>query len=68
MEALEGVLKCLQYHGIKLKLSKCKFFQKSVEYLGHKIDATGLHPTSEKIKAIVNAPQPRNVSELNYYS
>ena len=25
MEALEGVLKCLQDHGMKLRLDKCKF-------------------------------------------
>ena len=75
MEALEGVLKCLQDHGIKVKLSKCKFFQKGIEYLGHRIDASGLHPTIEKMEAVVNAPKPRNMSELksylgllNYYS
>ena len=43
--------------------------------MGHKIDSTGLHPTAEKIKAVVKAPRPQNVSELksflgllNYYS
>ena len=43
MEALEGVLKCLQDHGIKLRQAKCKFFETSVEYLGHRIDKNGLH-------------------------
>ena len=48
--------------------------QRSVEYLGHKIDAKGLHTRPEKIAAVVNAPQPRTVSKLraflrmvNYY-
>ena len=74
MEALEGVLKCLQDDGIKLKLSKYEFFQEIVKYLGHKIDATSLHPTAKKIKAVVRAPKPRNVYSriylglLNYYS
>ena len=35
-----------------------------IEYLGHIIDAKGLHPTQEKVKAIREAPHPRNVSEL----
>ncbi len=48
--------------------------QTSVEYLGHCIDKEGLHPTEEKVAAIVNAPKPNNVTELrsflgllNYY-
>ena len=74
MEALEGVLKCLQDHGMKLKLTTCSFFQTSVEYLGHRIDANRLHPTTDKVKAVVKAPRPKTVTEpklylglLNYY-
>ena len=47
----------------------------SVEYLCHVIDQHGLHPTKEKVKAIREAPEPQNVSELrsflgiiNYYA
>ena len=54
---------------------KCSFLLKKIEYLGHIIDSQGLHPTEEKIRAIKNAPQPKNISELraflgilNYYS
>ena len=46
----------------------------SVEYLGHVIDSAGLHPRKAKVKAITEAPAPRNVTELrsflgliNYY-
>ena len=66
-EVLEQVLQRLQDHGIRLTQSKCKFAQDSVEYLGHRIDAAGLHPTKEKIQAVVNAPEPRNVAELKAY-
>ena len=36
-------------------------------YLGHRIDQFGLHPISEKVKAIQKAPAPSNVSELKAY-
>ena len=46
----------------------------SVEYFGHVIDSVGLHPTQAKVKAIKEAPNPKNVAELcsfmgliNYY-
>ena len=52
----------------------CQFVLPSVEYPGHRISAQGLQPTTEKVNAIQNAPQPRNVSQLksflgliNYY-
>ena len=54
--------------------SRSKFLRPSVEYLGHIIDKQGLHATPDKVKAVVNAPQPKDVSELraflgllNYY-
>ena len=47
----------------------------SVQYLGHIIDADGLHATDSKIQAITEAWAPRNVQELrsflgllNYYA
>ena len=49
---LEEVLRRLQFHGIRLKKKKCSFLQDSVEFLGHCIDAKGLHTTSEKVEAI----------------
>ena len=33
-------------------------------YLGHMIDAEGLHPLSEKITAIQSAPAPKNITQL----
>ena len=72
---LEEVLKCLLEHGVCLKKEKCQFLQDSVEYLGHRIDAQGVHTFEKKLKAIVEAPKPPNVQELhsflgllNYYA
>ena len=72
---LEEVLCRLQEHGVRLKREKCCFYKTSVEYLGHSIDAKGVHTTKSKVKAIQEAPIPRNVQELrsflgllNYYA
>ncbi|XP_058857712.1 uncharacterized protein K02A2.6-like [Acipenser ruthenus] len=71
---LDATLQKLQDYGLRVRKDKCKFFQSSVEYLGHVIDATGLHKAPSKTKAILDAPAPQNVSQLrsflgllNYY-
>ena len=61
------VLNHLKKAGLHLKKSKCHFMLSSVVFLGHKIDAQGLHPLLEKVKAIKDVPKPRNVSELKSY-
>ena len=64
---LEEVLRRLQNHGIKVKSSKCAFLQDSVEYLGHRVDAQGLHTSPKKVEAIQLAPTPRNQQELRLF-
>ena len=74
LQNLDRVMERLESAGVTLKESKCVFLASSVEYLGHVIDKNGLHPSSEKIRAIREAPKPKNVTELksflgliNYY-
>ena len=71
---LAKVLERLESAGMRLKQEKCKFMSPSVSYLGHVISAEGLHTEEAKVKAIVEAPEPRNAGELrsflgmvNYY-
>lgn len=45
IERLGDVFSRLQEFGLKLKLSKCSFFQNKVKYLGHIISSHGIEPT-----------------------
>ena len=72
---LEEVLRRLQEYGIRLKREKCRFYQAEVEYLGHLVDAQGVHTSPKKVQAVLDAPEPRNLQELrsflglvNYYA
>ncbi|KAJ7990617.1 hypothetical protein DPEC_G00302250 [Dallia pectoralis] len=71
---LDATLQRLRDYGLRVRKDKCAFFQSSIEYLGHVIDAQGLHKAPSKVKAILDAPVPQNVSQLrsflgllNYY-
>ena len=67
LDNLEKVLQRLHTYGIRANKDKCKFLSESVEYLGHHIDAAGLHTTDSKVRAVKEAPCPRNVRELRSF-
>ena len=74
LQNLAVVLERLSQHGLRLKEEKCSFMQDSVDYLGHHIDAQGVHTSTSKVEAITRALSPKNVTELrsflgmvNYY-
>lgn len=61
------VLAQLEKHNVRINLEKCKFFKTKVEYLGHVLEHNQIHPNPEKVKAIVDAPAPKDVSQLQSY-
>ena len=61
---LREVLRRIQEADLKLRREKCVFMAPSVVYLSYRIDAQGLHPIPEKVKAVMYAPQPTTVTEL----
>ncbi|XP_055017905.1 LOW QUALITY PROTEIN: uncharacterized protein K02A2.6-like [Boleophthalmus pectinirostris] len=67
LETLNEVLQRLREAGLRLKCNKCVFMEREAEFLGHKVDASGLHPLPNKVRAIQQAPAPTNVTELRAY-
>ena len=67
LSTLEEVLKILGEAGLRLKKEKCIFLAPSVVYLGYRIKPEGIHPVSEKVKAIQEVPYPTRVSGLKSY-
>ena len=53
LEHLEEIFIRLKAAGLKLKLEKCCFFKKHIQYLGHLISAEGIQPLPEKLESIV---------------
>ncbi len=67
MRNLEEVLKRLKSHNLRVNREKCAFFQHRVSYLGHVIDAEGIHPLQEKCEAIAKAAVPTTITELKSF-
>ena len=67
LAALEEVLSRMKGAGLRLRRDKCAFLERSVVYLGYRIDEEGLHPVHDKVKAVQQAPAPKSVSQLKAY-
>lgn len=67
LERLGVVLSRLEQEGLKVKLSKCAFFQQQVRYLGHVISNQGVATDPSKIEEVSSWPTPTTVSELRSF-
>jgi len=73
-ELIEEVLRRLEENNLFVKLEKCKWKVREVEFLGVVISPKGVEMQKEKVEGVLNWPAPRNVKEVqkflglaNYY-
>ncbi|XP_046404160.1 uncharacterized protein K02A2.6-like [Ischnura elegans] len=64
---VKSVLGRVRDVGFKLKLEKCKFDVKALDFLGYSLSEKGIQPTREKLISLLNAPSLTNVAELQGY-
>ena len=64
IERLAAVFNRIRNAKLKLKPSKCVFFQKEVSYLGHLVSEKGVATDPEKVEAVKNWPRPTNITEV----
>lgn len=67
LDRLELVLQALSDAGLTLKLKKCVFFGRSVDYLGFEISSDGIKPGAKKISAVANFPTPKNQHNVRQF-
>lgn len=67
LRRLEEVLEALSQAGFSLKLQKCKFLKRKVNYLGYEIESGEIRPNSLKIEALANAPPPRTATQVRQF-
>ena len=53
--------------GLHLKRSKCDFFKKELNYLGHVISEQGIKPNPEKVAAIRDLHAPQTVRDVRSF-
>ncbi len=66
---LEAVLLKLKEAGLKAKLTtdRCEFLKAKITFLGHTVNANGIHTMNDKMSAIKKFPQPRTVENIRSF-
>lgn len=61
------VMSLLKEHNLQLKISKCLFYARQFDYLGHVITEKGIKANPKKIEVIKNFPQPIKVKHIQSF-
>ena len=64
---LEEVFKTLSANGLVIQRSKCVLGVPSLDFLGYKVDATGISPLPDRVEAIRSTTPPTTVKELQRF-
>jgi hypothetical protein len=67
VEDLNNVLSLLWGAGVSLRLDKCHFFRRRVNYMGHVIEPGKLSVQATKVDTIHKAKLPRTKTELSAF-
>jgi hypothetical protein len=67
MEHIEKVLNRIREINMVLKLKKCKFGERNIEFLGHIVGKDGLRPDEKKVEKIRNIKRPETVTEVRSF-
>ncbi|GBG70395.1 hypothetical protein CBR_g6523 [Chara braunii] len=64
---LRRVLETLRRAKYKANRDKCEFVRQELECLGHFVTPEGISPLSDKIQAVQEWPEPRNVTDVRSF-
>ena len=62
-QRFENVVRVLSSKGLTLNRNKCQFKMSHLEFMGHVLSARGIGPADVKVKAVVEAREPKNAAQ-----
>ena len=67
LKHLELIFQRLREVDLKLKMEKCSFLNKHIQYLGHIVSGDGIKPVPEKLSSIQQMPRPYTLKEVKQF-
>ncbi|XP_018401810.1 PREDICTED: uncharacterized protein K02A2.6-like [Cyphomyrmex costatus] len=66
-QRLIACLERLKKYNLHLNQKKCRFFEKKISYLGYIIEENTISKCPNKVKAILEAPKPKNTEDVKIF-
>ena len=66
-DKIKAVLARLQGSNVNLNWKKCQFDLPEIDFLGYVVSEKGISPSPSKVSAILEAPVPNNLTELQSF-
>ena len=67
LEQLHVVFERFHEFNLKLKPSKCSFFQSEIVYLAHYVSQRGILPSQENVRAVQEFPMPKTYMQVQAF-
>ncbi|GFX65422.1 hypothetical protein TNCV_399731 [Trichonephila clavipes] len=67
LEHLEILFSKLKEYGLCINVENCQFGQSTIEFLGFKLAGEGIEPLPDRVKCILEFPQPTTLTQLRRY-
>jgi len=67
LDRLKIVLETSSAYGLQLNLKKCQLIKKTIEFLGYVVEEGKIYPLPEKIKAVANYPEPKELKDIQSF-
>ena len=67
LERLERAFRRFRCFGLFLKVKKCRFGMKQIDYVGRQISSQGISMSKEKIESVLNFPKPKSLTAIRSF-
>ena len=67
LECLCIMFECFHEFNLKLKPSKCSFFQSEIVYVAHHVSHEGIYPSRENVHMVEEVPMPETFTQVHTF-
>ncbi|GFT52488.1 hypothetical protein TNCV_14661 [Trichonephila clavipes] len=67
LEKLKIIFEVTQKYGLEIKLKKCQFLKKKIEFLGHIVESGTNKPSPTKTLAVQKFPEPTTIKQVHSF-
>ncbi|GFS32519.1 transposon Tf2-9 polyprotein [Trichonephila inaurata madagascariensis] len=67
LEKLKIVFEVAKKYGLEIKLKKCQFLKKTIEFLGHVVENETIKPSTAKTQAVRKFPEPTTIKQVQSF-